>query len=269
MGEPTGNSRRPGAGGGPASGETGLILFARYASPPNALGYCGPQGQAGLLQATARGEHPEGLRPLIAHFEGARPYLEAIATDNGIADPLDQRVVEAYWVGNDLLRDLPTDALVQTLQSAFSYPVVDTLDGAIAAAAGGGLAHHSFHVFAVYPWLRLLRAGERDPALGVLDRCRVRWGQVEGVTTDAVSVRTQALAFDGSSLTLGPEHTEQARSRIEGASVAPHLDDLQPGATVALHWDWVCDRLSADSVRWLRDCTQRNLDAINSTSPSL
>ena len=36
-------------------------------------------------------------------FEGAYPYLELIASENGIADPLDARVVEAYWLGNDLL----------------------------------------------------------------------------------------------------------------------------------------------------------------------
>ena len=37
------------------------------------------------------------------------PYLRLIAAANGIADPLDRRVVEAYWLGNGLLErtDLP------------------------------------------------------------------------------------------------------------------------------------------------------------------
>ena len=36
-------------------------------------------------------------------FDGAWAYLESIARAAGIADPLDERVVEAYWIGNDLL----------------------------------------------------------------------------------------------------------------------------------------------------------------------
>jgi hypothetical protein len=40
------------------------------------------------------------------------------------------------------------------------------------------LPHHSFHVFGVYPWLGLLREGRSVEPLRVLDRCRIRWGQV-------------------------------------------------------------------------------------------
>jgi hypothetical protein len=44
-----------------------------------------------------------GLVRLARGFAGAWPYLELIAAASGIADPLDGRVVEAYWVGNHLL----------------------------------------------------------------------------------------------------------------------------------------------------------------------
>ena len=45
-------------------------------------------------------EIDRGLRDLAAGFEGAYPYLELIAAANGIEDPLDTRVVDAYWIGN-------------------------------------------------------------------------------------------------------------------------------------------------------------------------
>ena len=44
-----------------------------------------------------------GLELLARQFAGAWPYLEFIAGVSGIKDPLDRRVVEAYWLGNDLL----------------------------------------------------------------------------------------------------------------------------------------------------------------------
>jgi len=57
-----------------------------------------------LLGAASEGGKQEGLRHVAARFEGAWPYLQLIAACNGIGEPLDRRVVEAYWVGNELLK---------------------------------------------------------------------------------------------------------------------------------------------------------------------
>ena len=81
----------------------GPVLFSRYAYPPNALGYCGPENSAELFERAAAGEDSPDLRRLIRGFEGAWPYLALIAGAAGRADPLDPDVVEAYWVGNGLL----------------------------------------------------------------------------------------------------------------------------------------------------------------------
>ncbi len=129
------------------------------------------------------------------------------------------------------------------------------------AASATGTPQHSFHVFAVYPWVGLLRAGTESPALEVLDRCRIRWGVVEVAEGDVVAIRSRPLRFDGSRLVVGPPQVEQAQRSLNGVGFAT---DLEPGDTVALHWDWVCDRLTTRQERWLRYCTQRNLDAVNS-----
>ena len=70
----------------------------RYAYPPNRLGLCGPADAPSLRDGRAAGADRE-LRELARGFEGAYPYLSLIAQENGIADPLDRRVVEAYWLG--------------------------------------------------------------------------------------------------------------------------------------------------------------------------
>ena len=123
------------------------------------------------------------------------------------------------------------------------------------------MPQHAFHVFAVYPWLGLLRAGREGPALTVLDRCRVRWGRVVDVGPDEVRVASRPLAFVGSRLTLGDEAVESARWRAEPGGL---VEGLRAGDAVALHWDWVCDRLGERQLRWLVDSTRRNLDAVNS-----
>ena len=78
-------------------------MFVRYAYPPNALGYCGPADFAAFREYAAAGVVDPGLVQLAQAFAGAWPYLELIAHGCGIGDPLDRRVVEAYWVGNGLL----------------------------------------------------------------------------------------------------------------------------------------------------------------------
>jgi len=72
----------------------GPLLFARYAYPPNALGYCGPGDSAGFLGLASEGVDLRGLSRLAAQFEGAWPYLQLIAGCNGIAEPLDLGVAQ-------------------------------------------------------------------------------------------------------------------------------------------------------------------------------
>jgi hypothetical protein len=237
---------------------TGALLFARYAYPPNALGYCGPDDPEALVQAAAGGEGGDALHALVGRFDGASAYLALIAACNGVADLLDRAVVEAYWVGNDLLSQVPPGAVRRCVSGPLAGPA--GTQGAGDDAIRRGVAHHSFHVFAVYPWLALLRSGKEQPALEILDRCRIRWGRVEAVATDAVTVRSRGLVFDRGNLRLGPGRVERARVPPDSLG---SFRGVRPGDTVTLHWDWVCDLLSASGLLWLRACTLRNLDAVN------
>ncbi len=238
----------------------GPLLFARYAYPPNELGYCGPADSGALLGAVGQGTDLGELSHLATGFTGAWPYLELIAGCNGIGNPLDERVVEAYWVGNVLLGRVPSTALVASLGDRFERRAGSRFGSMAAAAPLGGLCQHSFHVFAVYPWLGLLRAGMEGPPLTVLDRCRIRWGRVETVTGDLATVRNRTLVFEGSRLVLGPEIVEVARVGLDGIGLARQV---VPGDTVSLHWDWVCDVLPPGRLAWLRWCTAVNLAVVN------
>ena len=82
----------------------GSLLFARYAFMPNHLGYCGGPESQDLLEYAREGVADEGLNQIIRQFQAAYPYLQFIARSTGIGDPMDPRVVQAYWLGGDLLR---------------------------------------------------------------------------------------------------------------------------------------------------------------------
>ncbi len=239
----------------------GAVLFARYAYPPNSLDLCGPSESAGLWQAAVQGTDLDYLSHLASQFEGAWPYLQMIAAANGIDDPLDARVVESYWLGNELSLRVPLTTLARSLEERFAWRAGRSWDALVAAAVAGGVAHHSFHVFAVYPWLGLLRAGREGPAMDVLDNCRIRPGRLVALEGDQALVSSRPLRFLGSRLEFGATRTELVRYRRDDHGL---VDDLRVGDAVALHWDWICDRLSEGSARWLDTCTRRNLQAVNS-----
>lgn len=250
----------------PPDAVSGPVLFARYAYPPNELGYCGPEDAAALLGAGSSGLEPSTLSHLARQFEGAWPYLELIAGSNGGVDPLDRRVVEAYWVGNAWTRRVPARSLAASLDERFDRRLADGVAPLAAAAFNGGVAHHDFHVFAVYPWLGLLRSGQRGAPLEVLDRCRIRWGRVVDVNGDLVSVTGRHLDFVGSRLVLGESRLEVVRRALGGVGF---VGDLAIGDHVSLHWDWVCERLDTRSLTALRAMTHENLRAVNTLrSPS-
>jgi hypothetical protein len=223
-------------------------LFARYALPPNELGYCGP------AHATAT--------DIAAHareFDGTWPYLTAIAEAAGIDDPLDASVVESYWVGGPLLDRTDPEALLDRLRNAFAGQVTGLL--ADLTDCAGVLAHHSFHVFVVYPWVRFL-SRDATTALQVMQNCRIRWGTVESVDGGTAVIISHPLTIDADAIVLGDATAETVQWRHDEASsiIAP-----RPGQAVSAHWHHICDTLSDSQTAALAAATQTTLDLVNTT----
>ncbi len=239
--------------------ESGPLLFARFAYPPNALGYCGPDGSGELLERTASADGGQDMRRLARGFEGAWPYLELIAHENGLGDPLDPRVVEAYWIGNGLLDRVRGPAFRGSLEDRFRPRVGRAVGHVLDPVAGGGVPHHAFHVFGVFPWVGLLRGGVVDEPLRVLDRCRIRWARVDAVVGDRAVVRSRPLEWRDGRLLLGAPAVEEVTVAEAGRSLAA---GLAPGDLVACHWDWVCTRITVAQATQLRHRTAQVLAAV-------
>lgn len=238
----------------------GPLLFGRYAFPPNERGLCGPDDHAALRGYATAGITGPGLVRLARGFSGAWPYLELIAAASGIADPLDGRVVEAYWVGNHLLDNVRMPEFGGFLDERFRGRAGRGWDSIARAIPAGAVPHHSFHVFLVYPWTGLLREGRADPSLMILDNCRISWGQVIGTGPGAgtVLVMRRPLRWDGRRIGYGPAVPREVATGF--------IDGLRPGDWVSLHWDRVCDRLSQAQLLALHRFTARHLYLANAAA---
>lgn len=232
---------------------TGPELFGRYAFPPNALGYCGP-ADSELTKGIATIDVSRELARVVQQFDGAWPYLELIGGCTGL-DPLDRRVVEAYWIGNDLLDGLDALTWGNSVDDRFRARAGGNWES-VESGIGDGVPNHAFHVFCVYPWVGLLRSGHADHALNVLDRCRIRWGTVESVAGSRTSVRSRPLTWDGEILGLG-EPVVEVVSDIVGRQ------QHNPGSVVSLHWDYICDAIDGRQLGHLQRQTSAHLEIVN------
>jgi hypothetical protein len=204
-----------------------------------------------------------GLVQLARGFTGAWPYLELLAGSAAVADPLDARVVEAYWIGSELLERVSMAELGGSLEERFRSRLGMGWSRLVEPLPAGARPHHNFHVFAVYPWVGLLRSGRSGEPLRVLDRCRIRWGRVLAtIDGGRVLVRSRPLSWDGHRLGLGRPVLEEAIVAVGGTA----LTAAGPGDWVALHWDWVCHRISPAQLRALRRVTAGQLAAVNGTA---
>jgi len=241
----------------------GPILFARYAFGPNRLGYCGPEDAAELFGEATRAGDLGALRRQAEQFEGAYPYLQLIASSNGLDDPLDARVVEAYWLGNDLLDNVSGADFGRSLETRFRRRLRgDGWHWLSDKPNVGAQPMHAFHVLDVFPRLGLMRSGAIDNALQVMDSCRIRWGRVLERDGDFLVVSAVPLSMVEGRLQLGAARVERVRGWQDGTGF---IGDVAQGDVISIHWDWACDTLDARGLTALQRWTRRELSVANQT----
>lgn len=242
----------------PAS-RAGMVRFIHYSFMPNRLGYCGPDQNSLLFQYGIAGEADPGLPPVLTKFLGPIPYLRTIASAAGISDIFDDRVVEAYWIGNSLLDRVSARELDSTLRARFGRELSPKLMEMVAGKVPqGARPHHSFHVFDVWRQVGRLEGN----VLATMDNCRISWGRVRSVDGAAVMVDRQALVMEEGKLGLGPLQPTPATRLLDGRGF---VTALEPGDLVSLHWGWICERVSAEQVRSLERFTGQHLAIANQT----
>jgi hypothetical protein len=237
----------------------GALRFIRYGFMPNRLTYCGPAGEdQTLLGYAVEGIKDAGLSPLLQRFTGALPYLKLIARSNGIADPFDARVVEAYWIGNSLLDRVEVRQLYDSLSDRFGKQLQGrTRELVLGKAPAGARPHHSFHVLDVHS-----RVGELEHTLATLENCRVSWGRVTRVQATELVVERQNLAFRQGKLALDPPRPERVARQLDGYGFA---DAATVGDWVSIHWGWVCEVLTEPERNNLERYTRYHLAIANQT----
>lgn len=245
-------------------------MFAKYAFPPNSLQLCGPQKDNNIFEILTDknpGDNSRELKESLLQFEGAVPYLRLIAQENNIKDIFDERVVEAYWIGNGLLNRVRAKNVYSNIEKRFKK-AMNKKDWSwlISGSISEGKPFHGFHVFDVYRRAGLLRSGNVSRLLETMDKCRIAWGKVESSEPTSPSgtrfsfgtilVRYEPLEFHGGKLRLG-ESVIQKVLLLDSS--------IKNGNDVSLHWNYVCDKINTRQKNNLIYWTNYHLQLTNQT----
>jgi hydrogenase maturation factor len=242
----------------PTSPLAGTLRFVRYAFMPNRLRYCGADVNRTLFDHAVARVDDGGLGPLVRTFTGALPYLQLIARSNGIRDPFDVRVVEAYWIGNSLLERVEVRQLYDALVERFGRQLGGrTREVVLGKAPAGARPHHSFHVLDIHS-----RLGELEHSLATMDTCRVSWGRVVGVDGGELVVARAPLALRKGRLVLDAVAEDRVARQLDGRGFA---DDARPGDWVSIHWGWACEVITDAQRTALERWTRHHMAIANQT----
>ena len=240
----------------------GVLRCSRYAFGPNRLHYCGPDANRELFEYIHDGFADPGLASLLGAFKTMYPYLCHIALENHIRDPFDERVVEAYWIGNELLETIGKKAFwahliedhkIKKRIGPRSFSLVED------KIEGGAVPHHSFHVLDI--WKRTGHL-EHEHTLESMDSCRISWGTVKEISGPSITVLVEPLIIKDGKLALGKPESRKITRSLE-ADIA--IDELKNGDLISIHWSVPCEVLTKKQVANLRVYTLRHIALANKT----
>ncbi len=258
---------------------TGLLRCARYALAPNKLKYCGPDKNQELAAYVKNQASDGGLKKMLNDFGAMYPYLKLIAEQNEILDPFDERVVEAYWLGNELLDKVSLKSLYSHWEKKISLKERKWLELKLPS---GAKPNHQFHVFNF-----INRTGHKviPHTVETMDSCRISYGTVfrpqqlrrtrsfatpldvpSGVSPDILRatfavgrnshlVVTDKIVYKNGKLGLEPK-TKTVQSLEKG---------YKPGDLVTMHWGWVGEKINRTQAKNLEKYTNLALKLANMT----
>jgi hypothetical protein len=224
-----------------------------YSLKPHELGYCGPtcaDESKEILKKYLRGENIDERKiiSLLNDFLGAVSYYNLIAKKNNIKDIYDYRVIEAYWIGNELLDNVNIFDIKEMVLNDFVAPNLLTKDRAkeiVNNFPHKAYAHHTFHIFFVGAITKKVKLEGK-----LKDECRPSWAEVIDTKEDKALVKMTRLF---------PEISDV---NVEVVWDKMFIPVLNIGDNVTCHWGRISEKINNIELDNLKKYTMLNYRAI-------
>jgi len=187
----------------------------------------------------------QGRKRICIYLKQLEPYFyyQLIARANGMKDIFSQRIIKAYWIGNELLEKITPKHVQQALgQAEFKLKVKNNF------LLTGGKAHHNYTVLAAVPIKSV-------QFLELVNNCVISWGKVEKIEDGRLLVSTQLINLKNQKWVLG---NWQKREINKGL-----IKNVRIGDWLAIHFGEARYKLSQADYRQLKKYTQSALTFFN------
>lgn len=234
----------------------GAELAARYAFPPNNLGYCGGASFCSVLRDYLDGvQGSDALERELKKFRAHHAYLSLIARENGLK-PFDLEVVKAFWTGNGLLRNVSRKALRQFIVRDLFAGKQKTRAKKLAENLPEGLVpHHSFNAL----YINFVTDKVRKSADN-FDSCCVTAAKVLAISGNKAKVNRGSIALDEAGRFVIRQKIQTVALGRKGIRL---IGKPETGDLVSVHWGMAIQRLGLKDAAALDRYTRMNMDAIN------
>jgi len=229
-----------------------LQLAARFALPPNSLGYCGKDtAPAKFIDCAIHGKCG-GVEQEMEKFIVLNPYLETMLRVTGLKK-YSLKNVEAYWLGNEMLAKAKLKHYQILLDNFTKQGVPGWLVTELKQKVPKSFI--PFHLFQVLHVGVGRASGSVPYNIETINNCMVRWGKVvklKGlqITVNICQLEKLKHKFQ---ITFGNEEFSYREDFLTG---------LKVGDVVAVHWKQVVKKLTPREVKNLEVWTGRTIETV-------
>jgi len=233
----------------------GIELASRFSYITNSLRFCGPsEAHKQFLQYLDKKDNEEEVKNLLLKFESLRPYFTSIA-EKAKLDCFDYKVIEAYWIGNNLLDNFNDKDMKEVILKLTFRGLPSSIGGKLIHNMPSGLMpHHNFNVMYVGVGMTTKSV---ETNIQNMDNCRISWGKVLEVIDDKLLVQTNSLIKKNNKFELKENETKTA------VFLKQMLPDIKKNDIVALHWGFAPLILTQEQAKNLEKYTERILGVLN------
>jgi hypothetical protein len=227
-----------------------LQLISRFSFSPNNLGYCGRKEAMDVFKQCIIYNSCEKVKKEAKHFIVLYPYLKTIAeiTKKPI---FSYQVLEAYWIGNNLLKKAKLKhynlLLLNFAKQGVPHFFIKELKN---KRPREFIPHHLFQVLHV----GVGRASGSVPFnLNSINNCMVRWGRV-------LEIKQNKTVIDLNSLEKRKRKYQLVVKKETINFDSNFIPNLKIGSVVAVHWKKAVKILTADEEKNLIFWTRKIID---------
>lgn len=155
-----------------------LKLASLFAYSPNSHGYCGLESASSAFSKCIKSYQCDAVVKELKNFITLFPYLKTISKVRKLG-LYDYKVIEAYWIGNELLKDFPADGYKILIEEFRKQGVPEWLTEKLKEKPPKKfIPHHLFQVLHVGVGQA---SGSVPFNIDSINDCMIRFGQIKNI----------------------------------------------------------------------------------------